>query len=145
MAEGPREEAPYPRLGLDRLSADGIILLKDFIRQDINGGLEKRLGEAFDEELHGMPERDLENARARIEELAGSDDSEYRETACDLVPYLAQSDPDSGFPLWRKLMRDPDGSVADAAACALARQLGVLVLDIQRVVELIDVHFQTAG
>jgi hypothetical protein len=140
------EETPKLRpLGLDRLSPDGLVLLSMFIHKNMDGQLEDRLGEVFDEELRNMPDRDLAEARAKIEELARSEHRGYRQAACDLVPYLALKDPESGYPLWGELMRDDNSDVRETAAMGLAKHIGVLPLDMERVVELIGAHYEAGG
>jgi hypothetical protein len=128
---------PRP-LGLDRLSPRGISLLREFVEFNGTTGL----SEAFDEELRSMPERDVENARTKFEALANSEDSEDRLALCFILPGLATKYPDLGFPLWCRLMRDPDTEVWDAASQALADSLGVLELDPERVIEVVDAHFE---
>jgi hypothetical protein len=135
------EEAPEPRslLGLVRLSPDGIVLLSMFIhRWSHRGAFGRRPRRRVAQHAH----RDLATARTKLEELATSEYREYREVACDLVPYFALADPDVGYRIWRDLLRDSEGRVAEEAATTLAKHLGVLALDMDRVVELIDAHFE---
>lgn len=132
------EEAPQPRpLGLDRLSPRGISLLEAFIRYHAD-----RLIEPFYEELITISDRDTAGARERIGALAASEHSRDRLTVCYIVGQLAVRDPEFAYPLWCQLMRDPDINIRQSASQTLAESLGVLELDPERVVEVVDAHFE---
>jgi hypothetical protein len=136
-------EAIKPRpLGLERLSLEGVALVGVFIHDNIDGQVDSRLSEAYFEELCSVAERNMATPREKTEELARSKDIHDRHIGCEIVAHLAVRDPDTAYPLWCDLMRDPDIDVQETAAVILAKHLGNLALDAKRVVELIEAHLE---
>jgi hypothetical protein len=137
------EEAPKPgSLGLDRLSLEEVALVGIFIHDNIDGQVGSRLSKAYFEELCSVAERNMATPREKTEELARSKDIHDRHIGCEIIAHLAVGDPDTAYPLWRDLMRDPDIDVQETAAVILAKHLGALALDAKQVVILIDAHFE---
>src|SRR6266496_1833949 len=133
--ESESRQDPEPRkLGLDRLSPGAIDLLEFFISESV-----PRLVDRFEVELREtLLARDPERGKAKIEETGRSAKPDERRLACQVIPNYAVADPDHGFALWRQLVKDVDEAVHDDARQALVNTLGVLDLDPEGVVSVIQ-------
>jgi hypothetical protein len=131
-----KDEPKQPKkLGLDRLSPHAAQTLFEFVR--FNGS--DWLQSAFNGELKEIARTRAEHVAA----LAVSEAVEDRWLACSAVPYLAETSPDEGFPIWRNLMSDPEFSVWELATEALANSLGVLDLQPEGVMNVVEAHFKS--
>jgi len=133
------EGKAQPKLGLARLSARGIEVLGDFISDCMPPAIKER----YEVELRQtLLTRDPEQARVNIEDVAHSAVPEERLIACQIVPYFAAQELEPGFALWLELIRDGDQYVHEAAQQALVNTLGVLDLDPEGVVSVIEAYYQ---
>jgi hypothetical protein len=139
-SESSQDQAPR-KLGLERLSIGAMDLLGSFISREVS-----RLAEAYEIELREtLLAHDPEQGKARIEEAARSSEPEERRTACQVIPFYTVADPERGFALWRQLIEDSDETVHEDARAALIRTLGILELDPEGVVSLIEADYEWEG
>jgi hypothetical protein len=135
------EETPQPQsLGLERLSLQDVKNVAIFVDLDEDESL--RLKPIFRDQLHGMAEAHLDTPFSEIEALAREDDDQFRCIGLELLAHLAPRQPEMAFPLWRELITDPVDYIRADAGLVLARHLGVLALDPERVVDLIKANFE---
>jgi hypothetical protein len=128
-------------MGLERLSTDDIQFFDTFVDENDDAPGVAHLRERYLDELATMALRDLEGTRAKVSAWMAEDGGVYgRIFAAHVTPGLAAQDPDVGFSLWRKLIRDESDRVSNAAFDALVRTVGRLALDPEQVAEMMYAH-----
>jgi hypothetical protein len=140
-----RQPAQPGKFGIDRLSARGIGLLFEFVTGEATSYLRGDALQRYSvlvQEWQQVTSRDPQGVAARIVAMGRANNPFDRQVTTDIVPYLAEKIPDEGFTLWRDLLQDDEEFVRDSAIQALAKTVGVLDLEPEHVVALIELHNQ---